>query len=202
MPTKDFEKLIYGRWGNIPNTNIAETTNAVSKSRLDGLSATVTVIDELPLNSAITTKHIIEKCSFKIPQPEVIMQREKPDRTLADGTFKPGGLYTTVKWNDGTYTTVKASQDDEVEQSVYMAFCAALAKKLYGTNGAVHRMVERHTDSYIKAKKQKEKQEKLEKDKAAAQAAHERAVLREAKKLRLKNEAKEYNRAHSMNKED
>ena len=138
---------------------------------------------------------------FNAPMPECIMQNEKQDKVLEDGSIKKGGYFTTVKWNDGTYTTVKASEGDESERSVYIAFCAALAKKLYGTNAAVHRIVTRHTEEYINAQKQKEKEENRAKERAAEQAAHERALLKEAKRLRLKAEAKRYNIAHAYDKE-
>lgn len=126
----------------------------------------------------------------KPPMPEVIMEREKK-----------GGHYTTIKWTDGTYTTVKASEGDEGERSAYMAFCAALAKKIYGSNSAVHRVVNRHMETHIKAEKQKAAAAKRAKEREAEQAAHERALLREAKRLRLKDEAKAYNRAHRMDEE-
>ena len=133
--------------------------------------------------------------------PTCIMTNEKLDKVLKDGKIKPGGLFTTVQWNDGTYTTVKASKDDSCMPSPYMAFCAALAKKLYGSNAAVHRIVERNTKEYQEAQKAKETAEQRAKERAAEQAAHERALLREAKRLRLKAEAKAYNIAHTMDKE-
>ena len=122
--------------------------------------------------------------------PECIMTNQKKN-----------GLYTTVKWNDGTYTTVKASCDDAKEPSVYMAFCAALAKKIYGSNAAVHRTVNRSTKEYLDAVKAKEAAEKRAAELELEEAAHERALLREAKRLRLKAEAKAYNAAHRLDEE-
>lgn len=148
---------------------------------------------------------VVSKSSANTPEnlltPEVITTKVKKDKTLPDGTFKKGGLYTTVKWSDGTYTTVKASEGDECESSLYMAFCAALAKKLYGTNSAVHRIVNRHTAEYLESEQKKAAADKRAKERAAEQAAHERALLREAKRLRLKEEAKAYNKAHKMDEE-
>lgn len=132
------------------------------------------------------------------PEPMCIMTKEKPDKILPDGTVKPGGIFTTVKWKDGSYTTVKASKDDCYAPSPYMAFCAALAKKLYGSNAAVHRMVNHHTQEYLEAQKAAEAAAKRAKEREAEQAAHERALLREAKRLRLKAEAKAYNAAHQL----
>lgn len=147
------------------------------------------------------TQIVLQPVKETHPEPECIMTKEKLDKVLPDGTVKPGGVFTTVKWKDGTYTTVKASKDDCYAPSPYMAFCAALAKKLYGSNAAVHRMVNHHTHEYLEAKKAAEAAAKRAKEREAEQAAHERALLREAKRLRLKAEAKAYNAAHSMDKE-
>lgn len=147
------------------------------------------------------TQIVLQPVKEARPEPECIMTNEKLDKILPDGTIKPGGIFTTVKWKDGTYTTVKASKDDCYAPSPYMAFCAALAKKLYGSNAAVHRMVNHHTQEYLETKKAAEAAEQRAKEREAEQDAHERALLREAKRLRLKAEAKAYNAAHSMDKE-
>lgn len=49
------------------------------------------------------------------------------------------GLYTTVLWADGTKTIVKRGEDEPDDE--YSAFTAALARKIYGTNSAVKRIV-------------------------------------------------------------
>lgn len=48
--------------------------------------------------------------------------------------------YTTVLWNDGTRTTVKLSDDDIYDE--YSAFCAALAKRIYGSNSRIKKIIE------------------------------------------------------------
>lgn len=113
-----------------------------------------------------------------IPTPECIMEREKK-----------GCFYTTVKWTDGTYTTVKASQNDSEDRSPYMAFCAALAKKLYGSNAAVHRTVNKHMEQELLAQKKKLEAEKLAKEKKDQEIRHARAIRRIKKKLLLEKEA-------------
>ena len=49
--------------------------------------------------------------------------------------------YTTVYWEDGTSTTVKAEKHDPYD--LYHGFLAALAKKVYGSNSAVSKMIVR-----------------------------------------------------------
>lgn len=190
MPTK-YDYLTSGCFQPMTiNESVSNTTDSLLSALKDSISlakahpaynpdkATIVLVPEKTANPS------------KPPMPECIMEREKK-----------GGHYTTVKWTDGTYTTVKASEGDNCERSAYMAFCAALAKKLYGSNSSVHRVVDRHMETYIKAEKQKAATDKRAKEREAEQAAHERALLREAKRLRLKEEAKAYNRAHTMSEE-
>lgn len=47
--------------------------------------------------------------------------------------------YTTVLWNDGTRTTVKLSDDDIYDE--YSAFCAALAKRIYGSSSRIKKII-------------------------------------------------------------
>lgn len=51
------------------------------------------------------------------------------------------GNRTIVFWADGTKTIVKRAEDET--ESDYNAFCAALGIKLYGSNSALKRIVER-----------------------------------------------------------
>lgn len=48
--------------------------------------------------------------------------------------------YTTVLWDDGTKTTVKLSDDDIYDE--YSAFCAALAKRIYGSNSRIKKIIQ------------------------------------------------------------
>ena len=49
------------------------------------------------------------------------------------------GPATIVFWNDGTKTIVKRSEKDT--DNKYNAFCAALAKKIYGSNSKITSIV-------------------------------------------------------------
>ena len=61
------------------------------------------------------------------------------------------GEYTTVLWKDGTKTIVKRMPGSE--DSDYAAFTAALAKKVYGTNSKVERIVAKTERVKTKAEK-------------------------------------------------
>lgn len=45
---------------------------------------------------------------------------------------------TVVFWKDGDKTTVRKASDEEDNE--YLAFCAALAKKIFGSNNAVKKI--------------------------------------------------------------
>ena len=49
------------------------------------------------------------------------------------------GPATVVLWDDGTKTVVKKAEGTTDDR--YNAFCAALAKKMYGTNGALKKYI-------------------------------------------------------------
>ena len=69
-------------------------------------------------------KFTAEKC-IKMPIPKKIIYN---------------GPATIVFWDDGTKTIVKRSKKEK--DNKYNAFCAALAKKVYGNNSKVNRYVQ------------------------------------------------------------
>lgn len=48
---------------------------------------------------------------------------------------------TVVLWTDGTKTVVRAAEGDK--HDAYLGYCAALAKKIHGTNSALKRDLEK-----------------------------------------------------------
>lgn len=48
---------------------------------------------------------------------------------------------TVVLWKDGTKTIVRAAEGDA--HDAYLGYCAALAKKIHGTNSALKRDLEK-----------------------------------------------------------
>lgn len=66
------------------------------------------------------------------------IKRLTPERILKSGTA------TIVFWSDGTKTVVKRSSDEP--ENEYTAFTAALAKKVFGSNNAIKKIIERKTE--------------------------------------------------------
>ena len=63
------------------------------------------------------------------------------------------GPAMVVFWKDGTKTVVKRRKGDK--DNVYYAFCAALAKKVYGNNSKVNHIVKDIVDETKKSEKSK-----------------------------------------------
>ena len=61
---------------------------------------------------------------------------------------------TVVMWDDGTKTIVKCSEADQYDS--YAAYCAAFAKKCYGTNSQLKKTIENLT--VVQESKKKKKQ--------------------------------------------
>lgn len=61
--------------------------------------------------------------------------------------YTDGTVETIVAWDDGTATTVHLAKGEENDP--YNAFCAALAKRLYGTNSAVKRIVHAESNAHF-----------------------------------------------------
>ena len=74
---------------------------------------------------------------------------------------------TIVFWSDGTKTVVKCAPGQKFNK--YFGFCAAVTKRIFGTNSLVNRIVESGTDakpkkSTVKAKKSGKKTMKSRKN--------------------------------------
>lgn len=65
---------------------------------------------------------------------------------------KNDDYYTDVLWEDGTVTVVKLREGEDFDE--YAAFCAALAKKVFGSTNAVNNIVKK-TACYPLTKAQK-----------------------------------------------
>lgn len=69
---------------------------------------------------------------------EAFRVRNTPDRIIKSGRA------TIVFWNDGNKTVVKR-QNGEPDDP-YLAFLAALGKKIYGSNSAIKRLITEKTE--------------------------------------------------------
>lgn len=68
---------------------------------------------------------------------QLIMRPGKPKHVYYDGA---AGV-TVVVWLDGTKTIVRAAEGDP--HNAYLGYCAALAKKVHGTNSALKHDLEK-----------------------------------------------------------
>lgn len=66
---------------------------------------------------------------------------------ISTGEYKDGRVETIVGWSDGTITKVRLAKGEENDP--YIAFTAALAKKVYGSNSAIHRIVNSDNNSHF-----------------------------------------------------
>lgn len=66
---------------------------------------------------------------------------------ISTGEYRDGRVETIVGWSDGTITRVWLAKGEENDP--YVAFTAALAKKVYGSNSAVHRIVNSDNNSHF-----------------------------------------------------
>lgn len=71
----------------------------------------------------------------RIPSKE----EKKPSAAVRPRHVYYNGDHTCVIWNDGTKTVVGVGPYDEFDQ--YAGFCAALAKKLYGSSAEARKML-------------------------------------------------------------
>lgn len=95
-----------------------------------------------------------------------------------------------VRWKDHTVTVVKCSEADSPD--IYSAFCAALAKKIYGTTSAVYREIDKHNVETINRKKEEEKAKQRKEIAEREKINHNKKIRRIAKRLQNENEAWDY----------
>lgn len=98
---------------------------------------------------------------------------------------------------------LKAQEND----SIYTAFCIALAKRMYGNNTALHRMIDEHTSEYLAKQREdiKKAYEKYLADRKQERIDeqnrnHMKKVKRLAKQMRLEAEAAAYNEKYKNQK--
>jgi len=124
--------------------------------------------------SNMGNSHIIFLCdhSVRIPGIKQIHFNEKTGNTA-------------IVWDDGSEATVVKCGDGEKFER-YSGFCAAVAKKLFGSTSAVKRMIDKYDVDKVKAAKEAERQKK------AAEAKKIEEANRAKKEAKTKKELDEY----------
>lgn len=94
----------------------------------------------------ITTRVSSNSCDLENPIVEIECVFGKPKIPLEVEKILRSGNRTIVFWADGEKTIVKLPDNaTDDRDSIYTAFTAALAKRVYGNNSTVNRIVERKT---------------------------------------------------------
>lgn len=97
--------------------------------------------------------------------------------------------FTTVTWNDGTTTRVGYMLEDEYNK--YEAFCAALAKRIYGSTSSIKHIVDTK-DEQIEIDKQRKEREAQEAAAKIRKARKDRIwIKKRAKEIARENAAQE-----------
>lgn len=101
------------------------------------------------INKDVTAKWLksITKYGQEPQIPERLRMAPQPEKIVYNDPA------TIVYWQDGFKTVVKRSENEP--ENKYAAFCAALAKKIYGNNSRINRIVKGIIVNEKKAKKAK-----------------------------------------------
>lgn len=144
------------------------------------------IINQSPFKIDSAPEEISENSSKK---PMKINSQSESEVLPVPEYILPDGLTTVVKWTDGTKTVVRLSEGCEDQYDIYMAYLAALGKKLYGSTAKLHRVVETHTVDYLNEQKCLEVEKRRKEAEELAKKRHRQKVKAEVKKQMLAAEA-------------
>ena len=162
-----------GFWDNFRwNSTKQDLKNAVNAvyGRITDCTITQSVYDPVridlsiePYSTYIDTDIAATRAAFKnyILEGKKMPIRTGIDYELKGFTFVPvykyevkkivhSGPCTIVFWEDNTKTVVRLEEGKDYDE--YAAFTAALAKKCYGSNSQVHKILEKKTKRDLKEK--------------------------------------------------
>lgn len=131
-----------------------------NRSFIRNLSSSIFYIPSDEVNNEVWANLVV--FSNKLYGPGDDKKEKKQMKNSCDMSFvtpkrinfrmKKGNYYTDVLWEDGTVTVVKLRDGEDFDE--YAAFCAALAKKVFGSTNAVNTIVKK-TACYPLTKAQK-----------------------------------------------
>lgn len=114
------------------------------------------VIDSFSIDDIIA---FYPKDEMKVEE-KTMTDKEKFTPKRINFRSKKGCYYTDVLWSDGTVTVVKLKENEDFDE--YTAFCAALAKKIFGSSNSVNTIVKKKACYPPNKKKQKNSIERKE----------------------------------------
>lgn len=143
----------------------------------------------------LTTKDI-DNCTYQYYYPynkfslsDLALNSYSITENLQVKSIKFDKKFTTVTWKDGTTTRVGCMLEDEYNK--YEAFCAALAKRIYGSTSSVKHIVDTK-DEQIEIDKQRKEREAQEAAAKIRKARKDRIwIKKRAKEIARENAAQE-----------
>lgn len=128
------------------------------------------------------TDLVINSLDAQLKKTDEPKKTDKSDKKETPNVYRPiaekiifNDPVTVVFWTDKTKTIVRKSDNDPYDK--YMAFCAALAKKVYENNTQIHKIIESGID-------QKEKDRaKAKKEAAKKKGTSEKEPVKTGKKV-------------------
>ena len=115
-------------------------------------------------------------------------EAKKEENKFTPKYIERNGDVTHVAWMDGTHTVVKRCEADGIDSN-YSAFCAALAKKIFGTNARLHAVVDEHQLDAINKKNKELRDREIAIRNEEERINRNRKIKKMAKHMRLVSEA-------------
>lgn len=128
-----------------PKTCYWECRNGMNilREKIPTINMATSATAPLPMDEMIEQLHKVGETINPFEFSGVFVLEKPTEKMFAVNKIIVNGDATIVFWADGDKTIVKKSADDEFD--LHHAFCAALAKKIYGHNSTVKKMIERKT---------------------------------------------------------
>lgn len=124
------EGTLSKKYKNMLGTCILEYTN---HEDIENIKKEINTMGTYTIECGCSILDVLDFSHNFIPRPKKILYNESKGATV-------------VLWLDGTKTIVKCSENDQ--RDLYNAYCAAFAKKCYGTNSALKLEIDKLTVYY------------------------------------------------------
>ena len=135
-------------------------SNLIANYDLDNSARSIAVDNKSFADTACASSYTAYSVAFKQKAEEKKKEKEMEKKKEELKDYEPerilrNGSVTIVFWKDKTKTLVRKSENSADDP--YTAFCAALAKKIYGNNSRVKKILDKKT---VEPKDKKERKDK------------------------------------------
>lgn len=115
------------------------------------------------------------------PEPTSLTEEFVPVYSVEPKTITFKGNVTIVWWKDGTKTVVRLAEGEPY--SKFHAFCAAVAKKLFGSASKIQKQIDEHDVNQIAERKKAEEEKARQKEQEAKDRRYRKTIRRQAKAM-------------------